>query len=372
MEIKGIKYVAPVYDGSGYAEASRQYIQALHSLGIPLTVDTVSFEPLRPDLGETGKLIHSLENNDIDYNIKLMHLTPEHYPKFKEDSMFNVGYSIWETSKLHPTWPGYINENIQLAFVGCDWNIEVYKESGVTVPLVKIPHGIDVSAFEDVEAFQIGSVNEDDFVFYSIFQWTERKHPLALIKAYWSEFRADENVVLVLKTYRSDYSEREKDVIRDTIVRLKKIMFFDDYPRILLITDMLSRDEILGLHKSGDCFVLFHRSEGFGLPHFEAMACGNPVITTGMSGNMEFTKPEHSYLVDYTWTPVFGMPWCPWYRGEQWWAEPDIQHGAKQMRYVYENQEEAFEKGELGSKYVAENFTWEKVARMMIDAITEA
>ena len=43
MEIKGIKYTAPVYDGSGYAEASRQYIQALHSLGIPLTVEPVTF-----------------------------------------------------------------------------------------------------------------------------------------------------------------------------------------------------------------------------------------------------------------------------------------------------------------------------------------
>ena len=372
MEIKGIKYAAPVFDGSGYAEASRQYIQALHGLGIPLTVEPVSFEPLRPDLGESGRLINSLVDKPIDYNIKLMHLTPEHYPKFRENAMFNVGYSIWETSKLHPSWPGYINENVELAFVGCDWNVGVYKESGVTAPLVKIPHGIDVSSFDHIDAYGLGGVKPEDYVFYSIFQWTERKHPLALIKAYWSEFREDENVVLVLKTYRSDYSEREKDIIRDTIVRMKKIMFFDNYPRIRLITDILSRDEILGLHKRGDCFVLLQRSEGFGLPHFEAAACGNPIITTGMGGNMEFTKPDNSYLVDYVWTPVFGMPWCPWYRGDQWWAEPDIKHGAQLMRHVFENRDEAQQKGKLIKNYIKENFTWEKVAHMMIDAIKGA
>lgn len=361
--------MAPFMDGSGYAEASRQYIKALHKLGIPLTLEQISFEPLRPGLGETGRLLTELTGKDIDYNIKIMHLTPEHYPRYKEPHVVNVGYSIWETSRLHPSWPDYINNNVQLAFVGCDWNVDVYKKSGVTVPLVKIPHGINVADFDEVEDFDLGGIEEDEYVFYSIFQWTERKHPLALIKAYWSEFRRHEKVVLVMKTYRSDYSEREKNAIRDTIIKMKKIMLFDDYPKIQLITDILSRDELLGLHKRGDCFVLFQRSEGFGLPHFEAAACGNPIITTGMGGNMEFTKPELSYLVDYTWTPVFGMPWCPWYRGDQWWAEPNIKHGAEQMRYVFEHQTEAREKGQLMQNYIKENFTWEKVAQMMIDAI---
>ena len=372
MEIRGIKYTAPVYDGSGYAEASRQYIQALHSLGIPLTVEPITFEPARPDLGEAGNLIRSLEDKIIDYNVKIIHLTPEHYELYKEPSVFNVGYSIWETSKLHPSWPEYINKNVEMAFVGCGWNVVTYKESGVEIPIFKIPHGIDVSSFDGVEAFEIGGVKPDDFVFYSIFQWTERKHPLALVKAYWHEFRAHENVVLVLKTYRSDYSEREKEVIRDTMRRMRKVFPMNDYPRILLITDMLSRDELLGLHKRGDCFILLQRSEGFGLPHFEAAACAKPIITTGMGGNMEFTKPDNSYLVDFNWAPVFGMPWCPWYRGDQLWAEPDIKHGAQQMRYVFENREEAFARGAKIREYVKDNFTWEQVAGMMIDAIRGA
>ena len=60
MEIQGIKYLAPIFDNSGYAEAARQYILALHKMGIPITLERISFEPARPDLGETGRILNSL------------------------------------------------------------------------------------------------------------------------------------------------------------------------------------------------------------------------------------------------------------------------------------------------------------------------
>ncbi len=370
MDIGGIKYTAPFFDGSGYAEAARQYVLALHRLGIPLTLEAISFEPARPDLGETGKLIHSLVDKNIPYNIKIIHLTPEHYEAYREgDPIFNIGYSIWETSKLHPSWPDHINNNVDHALVGCGWNVQVYRESGVTIPITMIPHGIDVNEYEGIEDFAIAGPKKDDFIFYSIFQWTERKHPMALIKTFWSEFTEHEKVALVLKTHRSSYAESEKEVIRDTIRRLRKVMPIDSYPRIYLITDMLSREEILGLHKRGDCFVLFQRSEGFGLPHFEAAACAKPIITTGMGGNMEFTKPKNSYLVNFTWTPVFGMPWCPWYRGDQMWAEPDLEHAALLMRRVFEHRDEATERGRRIKKYVERNLSWDTVGQLLIETI---
>jgi len=146
----------------------------------------------------------------------------------------------------------------------------------------------------------------------------------------------------------------------------------DKYPKVLLISDMLSREEILGLHKRCDCFVLLHRGEGFGIPIMEAGACGNPVITTDFTGNCEFTKPDNSYLVNATWTPVFGMTWIPWYSGGyQWWLEPDLKHASDLMRHVYENKEEAFEKGNLLQKYISDNLSWESVGEKLINILTE-
>lgn len=369
MKIKGIRYTGPILDNSGYARACRGNILALHAAGVPLNVNPISFESISPDLGEDGKIIKSLINNGVDYNVNLTHTTPEFWSKYKLNGVTNIGYTIWETTKLHPSWPKYINDNVDKVLVGCSWNEEVFKECGVTIPIGVVPHGINMKEFENVKPFHVEGVDKDQFMFYSIFQWVERKHPLSMIKAYWYAFTGNDNVALVLKTYRSDYSDAEKDAIRNTIIRLKRITPMDHYPKIVFIPDMLSEDEISGLHSRGDCYVSLDRGEGFGLSPFASGASKNPIIITGFGGATEYAKEDNSYLVNYSLTPVFGMPWSPWYKGDQLWAEPDVVDGANKMKYVYENFEEAKEKGLRLHNYIADNFSWKCISDKIIKEI---
>jgi len=366
MEVKGIKYTAPMFDGSGYAQAARGNILALNSLGVPLTLNPISFEAARPDLGPDGKILTDLVGKDVDYNINIIHTTPEFWARHKEVDKVNVGYTIWETDRLHPSWQTYINSNVQKILVGSEWNVGVFKNSGVEVPIGVVPHGIEVSDFDDVEPYKVSGIADDAFVFYSIFQWTERKHPVALIKSYWYAFQNDENVALVLKVYRGNYEDREKNAIRSTVKRLKEVTPMDKYPKIYLILDMLSQEEMLGLHARGDCYVSLDRGEGFGLSPFAAGAAGNPIIITNFGGATEYAKEHNSYLVDYVLTPVSGMPWSPWYRGDQLWAEPNVLHGAELMRQVYNNPVEAKQKGVLLKKDIRENFSWEAIGKKII------
>lgn len=369
MEIKGIKYISPTFDNSGYAKASRGNILALHKQGIPLTLSPVSFEKARPELGEDGEVLKGLVNKTIDYNIVLTHLTPEHWKNFQEPGKTNVGYTIWETSKLHPDWPGWINSGAKKVLVGCRWNKEVFQTSGVTIPIGVIPHGINMANFDGIEPYNVAGVDKDTYMFYSIFQWTERKHPLALIKGYWYEFSPDDNVALVLKTYRGDYSDGEKDAIRTTIKRMIEVTPGPPRPPIYLVLNLLSEAEMLGLHARGDCYVSFDRGEGFGLSPFTAGACGNPIIVTNYAGAKEYAKEHTSYRIDRSLTPVFGMPWSPWYRGDQLWAEPDVAHGAGLMRHVYEHQYESNTRGNTLKNYIADNFTWDHIGKRIIEEI---
>jgi len=373
MEIKGIKYFGPMFDHSGYGQASRGYVLALNKLGVPLTLKPITFEKEIPDWGEAGKVLGDLVNKNINYNVVILHTTPEFWEKHKEPNKINIGYCVWETTKLHESWPKFINDNVDAVMVGCEWNKQVFEDSGVKVPIFVVPHGMDMSEYDDIEPYSISGIKKDAYKFYDVFQFTERKHPTALIKSYWAAFRNDENVALILKTYRGDFSDKEKDAVRNTILKLKDVTRMDSYPPIYLVLDMLTRKEVLGLHKAGDCFISLNRGEGFGLSPFTAGAIGDPIIVTDLGGVLEYAKPEHSYLVKYSLTPVFGMNWSPWYnhgRDEaQMWAEPDCGHAIELMRHVYNNQHEAKEKGEALKNYITENLSWEKVGQKIIDVI---
>ena len=369
MEIQGIKYIAPVFDMSGYAQAARAYVIALHKLGIPLTITPVSFEDGMADFGEDGKIISNLVNKNINYNIVIIHLTVEHYEKMIEKDKFNIGYSIWETNRIHDEWVNWLNSTVDVCFTGSKWGTEVYKNSGVKIPIFTIPHTINVEDYDNITPYLIAGVPENAYKFYALFQFFERKHPTALIKAYWHAFQNNENVALVLKTYRIGFNEKEKTIVKETISRLKQVTPMDNYPPIYLVLDRLSRAEILGMHKACDCLVHLDRGEGFGLVPFESGAIGNPIIVTGWGGVTEYANPDNSYLVNSQLTPVFGMPWSPFYNGNQLWAEPDVYHGSQLMRHVYRHRNEAVEKGNKLRKTIKNNFSYEVIGNKIIEVI---
>jgi glycosyltransferase involved in cell wall biosynthesis len=372
MKIKGIKYIAPIMDGSGYAKAARGYVLALHKLGVPLTISPITFEQAKPDLGKDGEVLKSLVDKDIDYNIVLMHCTPEFWPKFKEEDKINIGYTIWETTKLHHEWPDYINNNVDKVLVGCDWNINIFKKSGVTVPIASVPHAIPLNDVTKASNYNIEGLSDDTYVFGFVNQFVERKNPLAVIKAFWYAFQNNEDVALVLKTYRSDYSEPEKDAIRMTIQRLKQVAYFENYPKVYFIGNMLSEDEMRSLYQRMDCFVSLDRGEGFGLSPFTAGAYGKPVIATGFGGAREYLQEDNSFLVNYTLEPVFGMPYSRWMVGNMLWANPDVKDGIDKLRYVYNNRKEAEAKGKLLKTYIEENFNDDIIGTKMLQEIEEA
>lgn len=356
--MKKVLFSCAAMGASGYSEASRNYIAAMNMYpeDIDLSVKSVNFERWQTDQSAYASIIDPLLNKPITPDVQIVHMTPENFPVHKRDGMKNIGYTVWETTKLPSHWAPLCNKMDEI-WVPCDWNVQVFKDSGVTVPVKKIEHTISLDQFENVKNIDLG-IPKNKFVFYSIFQWTERKNPVGLIKAFLSEFGKRDDVVLVLKTYRQDNSENDKKWIEQEIMKIRQSLFIEDHAPVMVIHKMLSREEILSVHKSGNCLVLPHRAEGWSCTHFEAMAMGNPSIGTGFGGNTEFMNKDNSFILDYSLTPVSGMPW-KLYNGKAMWAEPDINQLKTHMRYVYENFPEAKKKAAQGkldvSKYSLAN-----------------
>lgn len=355
-----ITYISACLDNSGYAEAARNNIAALHSVGVKQKVLPISFENKKKDMGKLGDLVKSLISEDGTTYVRILHATPPNYSKLVKGRHYNIGYAAWETDKLPNDWVPMINI-LDEVWVPSTHNKEVFINSGVTIPITVVPHTFNME--EKYPKLDIVSGRNNEFYFYSIFQWLERKNPIGLLRAYLSEFKADENVTLVLKTFKQN-DKQGSELITKAIQTIKASMYLKDYPRILLISSMMTRDQILALHDQCDCYVSLNRCEGFGIPLTEAMLAGNPVIATSYGGASDFLSKKVGYPVDYMMTPVAGMPWDI-YTSEMNWAEPDLIQARKYMREVFGNQKAAKRKGSLAKKWVKDNLNWETIGTLM-------
>ena len=291
--MKGVKYIGQVFNQSGYAEAARNYILALHQLGVPVTVEAIRHNDQQPDLGRDGEVLASLVDRPIDYDRIVLHDTPDtwaHRLRAEPPGIGIVGCTVWETSGLHPLWTKACNL-VDEVWVPSRWNAEVFERSGVRVPIDVMPHCMEAPDAAGVAPLELPGVPDGAFVFYSIFHWHERKNPIGLLAAYFAAFSGVHDVVLVLKTYfdwalpagSADPKERsDAQRLQDEVAAFKRRMKLVHYPRVVGVTGILGRGAIQALHRRGDAFVLLQRAEGWGLPHFEAAGMAKPVVTTGV------------------------------------------------------------------------------------------
>lgn len=357
-----VKYAGPFADYTGYGEANRNAISALHEAGVDVTTEKISYTTDQFAEGQGFELAHSLEGNPVEYDIKIIHVPSDGYLKYLEPNKYHIGHLFWETDGLSKTWVWNCNLMDEI-WTGGEWHKENFKKAGVKTPIYVFPQAIDTTPLLR-EPFRI--IGQQGYLFYSIFQWIERKNPRALLEAYWREFEEEENVTLLIKTYGMDMSGESFESIKREIVAFKKELGLKKYPKTLLLTRMLAREDIMRLHLSGDCFVSAHRGEGWGIPQVEAMSLGNPIISTNLGGVHEWlTDKKDAFLVPFSMSNVKNMDFAPWYSTDQQWADIKISDLRDKMRYVFEHQAKAKEVGIQSRNFVHKNFSYKAVGGLM-------
>lgn len=316
-----LKFIGPAKDYSGYGEANRHDIAALVSAGVNVTTKLPVYTPEHSDFGKLGQLAVDLENKPIAYRFIVMHVTPNVYQQYMEPEKFHIGRVFWETDKL----PLDFAKNCQLLdeiWTGSEYNKQAIRNAGVTVPISIIPEAIDTDFDpEKIEPYIV--VNKDDYKFYSVFEWTYRKNPEALLEAFWREFEKTKGVSLTIKTYVDNFRPEKMKEIQRHIAQIKKRLGLKNYAPVYLYTNLMDRHQIYRFHKTFDCYVSAHRGEGWGIPQMEAMLVGNPVITTNVGGIHEYLEHKKTALLlnDFEMIPVNNSRNKQWYTADQNWAD---------------------------------------------------
>jgi glycosyltransferase involved in cell wall biosynthesis/SAM-dependent methyltransferase len=262
-------------------------------------------------------------------------------------------YFFWEDSLVAANWVADFNDSLTGIFVPSRYVERVLTDSGASIPLHLLHPGIDDFFFEPVRR-ATSSVTNKRFRFLHISSGFPRKGIDVLLEAFFYEFNASENVVLVIKTFPNIHNDTEEQISRWRVRT-------SSAPECLHISGDITRDELQELYRSANCLVHPTRAEGFGLPVAEAMSQNVPVIVTAYSGHMDFCNPDNAFLIDYEMAPSrshFNVP------GSKW-AEPDVATLREQMRFVFENCDSELLKGKVKSAYqtISERFRWRLTAQ---------
>lgn len=261
MQTISVRYTGAFQDASGYASAARSFVTSLHLAGVDTTTELAVHMKEHTHYGWEGELCYQLQDRNIPYKVKILHVTPDMYESYMEPKKYHIVRLAWETDRLPKGWDRFCNQMGEL-WTSSPHMIELFKRSGVKVPMYAFPEPIDVT-MGDKNYGKFSVPTHQGFLFYSIFQWIERKNPRALLKAYWKAFQGKDDVTLLIKTFRLSYDDDERRRIRNDIILWKNEMGEGKWPRVLVSFDLLDQEGIMKLHQTGECFVLGHRGEGW-------------------------------------------------------------------------------------------------------------
>lgn len=263
-------------------------------------------------------------------------------------SAYDIGYWYWELEDLPPTWADHGNVIDEL-WVATDF-VATAARKVISQPVIKLPPPIAVPSPSRIYQRSEFGLREHEFVFLFTFDFGSfpaRKNPEAVVRAFRRAFDANQaNARLIVKGHRGHAFPKQRNAL---------IAEMANDPRITLMEATLSRDALSGLQSVIDCYVSLHRSEGLGLGMAECMALGKPVIATAYSGNLDFTRPENTLLVDYHLIPVREGEYLEW--EGQHWAEPSVEHAAAHMRRLYEDRAFGSTLGAIGQKTILEEYS---------------
>jgi glycosyltransferase involved in cell wall biosynthesis len=263
-------------------------------------------------------------------------------------SAYNIGYWAWELDRLPSEWQRALRY-VNAIFVPSNFTrdaIQKYTDK----PVLVVPHPVRVRPYEANVRDRLG-IPAEAFLVSNVFSFGSsfgRKNPVAVVRAFKKAFGDSPNAYLVLKGSHGDETPEHKAELSAAII---------DSARILLFDAVWPAAQVAGLIAASDAYVSLHRSEGFGLTVAEAMLLNVPVIATNWSGNTDFCTAETSFLVEARSIPVCDTH--AEYRHMQavQWADPNVEHAAAHLRFIFYNRFVAKNKAVAASQRVKAHVT---------------
>ncbi|GIP55057.1 glycosyltransferase [Paenibacillus vini] len=361
-----VLWQSPVYNLSGYAEESRSFIMGLQSYPLKIKL-LASDEPLTRETPGTDMYSSLLKLEKQQLTTPLIHYQsiPAHSLSLPRAPL-SIGRTMFETDSLPRNWVENLKK-ITEVWVPSEFNRESFTAAGLNPERIYVlPASLDENKYNPDNIQRSLLRNGGPFRFLSVFDWSIRKGWDILLRAYFEEFRPDEDVVLELKVNK--FLEPGTK-IQDQIAALCKKLGVKNPPPVRLLESTMTEEELISTYAAADCFVLPSRGEGWGRPYMEAMAMKLPTIGTRWSGQLTYMNDNNSYLIDIEGVVPVNPDLAPFYYHGQRWAEPSVDHLKILMRSVFERRDEARRKGQKARADLFPKFSIQYTAKQIYERL---
>jgi hypothetical protein len=257
----------------------------------------------------------------------------------------NIGVLEWETSHFrHTNWADNCNIMDRIWCI-TENAVHAARRSGVTTNLryIGIPELVDFSEVDRLNMPQL----QERLVLYTITSSHKADNLSGLLRAYYASFTSRDNVSLVIhlsddnKT-RAELLEYVASMVRDIKNGIHIRKHNEDYPTVHVVTDDLSEQEVLSVHKTGDVFVYLPHGYKYPTEFYRAAMCGNRTIVACNGCGDAFldltaNSPTAFYPISGVATLCFGVvnEFNQIYSGDESWLEPNLVAASNAMRAAY-------------------------------------
>lgn len=266
-----------------------------------------------------------------------------------------IGVDVADSDRVS-TLAVSITNYCEAIIVPSKWARDSYVNSGVTVPVHVVPHGLDDEYFTKSKGFER---------FKKLAEMKRRKNYKYLLFFCWhSPWR--KGMDLVFKVYKR-VRERRKDV-----VLIVKAMNIDANLNKALsslggiaITGWLSEEEKIELYDLCDVYLLFSRGGGFELNGLEALARGEVVIAPNRGAWTD-------YLPDFSLVKSRTCPYVlkdnPIHCGKG--VEIDVDKAVKKvLKVIKEIDDYKVKVRKYVEEEIKEKYTWDRVGKELVSVI---